>query len=174
MQRYRRRADLTQEELAERGGYSANYLSKLERDQRSLPKGVIRRLAAVLALRPAERGVQRPPLSAEQGRRRLFAGLCRYLRTVAGEAGTLLVLDDLQWAGADALDLLAALVTSGETPPVRILGAYRDTEPAGHPLAGLLADLARASLVELHPLGPLSDADVKQLLNGVVPADLEG
>ena len=36
--------------------------------------------------------------------------VARYLANMAGPAGTLLVLDDLQWAGPDALDLLTALV----------------------------------------------------------------
>ena len=40
LRRYRQRARLTQEELAERSGYSANYLSKLERDQRQAPPDV--------------------------------------------------------------------------------------------------------------------------------------
>jgi predicted ATPase len=97
----------------------------------------------------------------------------RYLRSVAGEAGTLLVLDDLHWAGADALDLLAALVTSPHTPPVRVIGAYRDTDPTGGALQTLIADLARASLVEVLPLGPLSDTDAEQLLADLVRADDE-
>ena len=37
LQRYRVLAGLTQEELAERAGYSANYIGKLEQDQRELP-----------------------------------------------------------------------------------------------------------------------------------------
>ena len=40
----------------------------------------------------------------------MVAAVVRFLANVAGPAGTLLVLDDLQWAGADALDLLVTLV----------------------------------------------------------------
>jgi predicted ATPase len=47
---------------------------------------------------------------------------------MAGPAGTLLVLDDLQWAGADALDLLATLARLPADVLVRVVGAYRDTE----------------------------------------------
>ena len=36
LQRYRVLAGLTQEELAERAGYSGNYIGKLEQDQREL------------------------------------------------------------------------------------------------------------------------------------------
>jgi transcriptional regulator with XRE-family HTH domain len=53
-------------------------------------------------------------LTPEQERRLMFGAAARLLANVAGPAGTLLVLDDLQWAGPDALDLLATLV---RTPP---------------------------------------------------------
>ncbi len=66
----------------------------------------------------------------EGERRMLFSAVSRYFRRVAGRAGTLLVLDDLQWAGDDALRLLATLVTSSEQPPIRLIGAYRDSEVA--------------------------------------------
>ena len=46
----------------------------------------------------------------------MVAAVARFLANVAGPAGTLLVLDDLQWAGPDALDLL---VSAGPRPPRR-------------------------------------------------------
>jgi tetratricopeptide (TPR) repeat protein/transcriptional regulator with XRE-family HTH domain len=309
LQRYRRLAGLTQEELAERGGYSPNYISKLERDQRQPPLLALERLATALGLADEERealraacpeqgrrqtpprgtplagrvrelaqirrhlggleppalllagepgigksrllaeaaahaatggwrvvqgGCQRraqdpyaplpdalarslrqlpgparaaaqevgwlglllPELAAgaggsatpvgvapggggalppEQQRRLLFASVAHYLRGLAGPAGTLLVLDDLQWAGADALDLLAALVTAAEPPPIRLIAAYRDSEaPAASSLGGLIADLARASLVRVLPLGPLSAAEAEQLLADLLPDADEG
>jgi hypothetical protein len=49
------------------------------------------------------------------------------------------VLDDLQWAGADALELLASLLQA-PARPLRVLGAYRSTEVAPQsPLAVALA-----------------------------------
>src|SRR5262249_62039473 len=78
----------------------------------------------------AETGVVSTPpwtLPAEQERRLMFAAVAQYLANIAGPAGTLLVLDDLHWAGPDAFDLLQALVHApGECPP-RLLGAYRAT-----------------------------------------------
>ena len=90
---------------------------------------------------------QLPP---EQERRLMFAAVGRYLANLAGPSGTLLVLDDLQWAGQDALDLLAALLrapTSQTGRHLRVVAAYRSTEvrPAD-PLGMLLADLAREEL----------------------------
>jgi tetratricopeptide (TPR) repeat protein len=118
-------------------------------------------------------------LSPEQERRLLFAAVARLLANVAGPAGTLLVLDDLHWAGPDALDLLAALLRTPPTAPtlaatgmgsagvgvLRVVAAYRDTEvrPAD-PMGLLLADLAQAGLVRHHPLGPLAMTDAAALL----------
>ena len=306
LRRYRRLARLTQEELADRSGYSANYIGKLERDQRQPPLVAIERLAGVLGLGTTQRdelqaarsyhgtlemepglaplvgrGLEliqvgrhlagrEPPVlllagepgigktrlldeaaaqgaqsgwrvvqsgcqsraqdpytpltdalarsllelpererttaltdsrwlrlllpeltmatrgqpdsgidldaptetgfHREQQRRLLFAAVASYLRGVADTAGTLLVLDDLQWAGADALDLLATLITPSESPPIRLIGAYRDSEAAADgPLGGFVADLARSSLVRVVSLGPLSDEEAQQLLTDLVP-----
>ncbi|HEX6510251.1 MAG TPA: AAA family ATPase, partial [Chloroflexota bacterium] len=299
LQRYRYRAHLTQAELAERAGYTANYIGKLERDQRQLPLAVIEAVAVALELSVAERedlraaptrqgGVDassaqralagredevallqrhlvgmgppallfagepgigktrlldeaatlavdqgfvvisgrcqrrdedpydpltdalahsirelpdptrtlvvedapwltlllpeltpladlRPPvpggidLPAEQRRRLLFAAVAGYLRRIAGRAGTLLLLDDLQWAGPDALDLLALLLTAPSAPPIRLIGAYRDSDTAPDaPLADLVADLARSALVQVQPLHPLPPSDAEALLSDLL------
>jgi hypothetical protein len=49
-------------------------------------------------------------LPSHQERRLVLAAVGQLLATLAGSAGTLLLLDDLQWAGQDALNLLAAVV----------------------------------------------------------------
>ncbi len=53
-------------------------------------------------LEPPRTGI----LAPEQERRLIHAAVARLLANVAGPAGALLVLDDLQWAGPDALDLI--------------------------------------------------------------------
>ena len=88
---------------------------------------------------------------------------------MAGPAGTLLVLDDLHWAGPDAVDLLAALLAAAGSPPLRVIGAYRDSETPAR-LDEFAADLARASLVRVLPLGPLTDDDAGRLLLQLAPA----
>jgi transcriptional regulator with XRE-family HTH domain/tetratricopeptide (TPR) repeat protein len=298
LQRYRMLAGLTQEELAERAGYSANYIGKLEQDQRELPAAAADRLAEVLGLADQDRAALRAarerrqggrelsarllvgrdaemaqirqllagagppvlllagepgmgktrlleeaasraagggwgvarggclrraqdayaPLSGaladalqwlpagqraealrqagradlllpelalsggpgpgegeapgevqpEQQRRLLVSSAGRLLRAVAGPAGTLLVLDDLHWAGPDAVDLLAALLAAAGPPPLRVIGAYRDSETAAR-LDEFVADLARASLVRVLPLGALTDADAGRLLLQLAP-----
>jgi predicted ATPase len=118
-------------------------------------------------------------LPPEHRRRLLFAAVTDYLHAVAGAAGTLLVLDDLQWAGEDALDLLAssALIERGQAlmrpdaKRLRVIGAYRDTEPlVGSPLGEFVAELARGSSVRMLSLGPFSDAWAEKLLLGQISA----
>ena len=298
LQRYRVLAGLTQEELAERAGYSGNYIGKLEQDQRELPAAAADRLAAVLGLADQDRAALRAarerrqggrelparllagrdaemaqirqflagagppvlllagepgmgktrlleeaasraagggwgvvrggclrraqdayaPLSGalddalqrlpdgqraealrqagqvdlllpelalsggpgpgeggaptrfqpEQQRRLLVSSAGRLLHALAGPAGTLLVLDDLHWAGPDVVDLLAALLAAAGSSPLRVIGAYRDSETPAR-LDEFVADLARASLVRVLPLGPLTDADAGRLLLQLAP-----
>lgn len=114
--------------------------------------------------------LQVPP---EQERRLLFAAVARYLTTIAGSAGTLLVLDDLQWAGADAFDLLQTLLHS--SPSLRVIGAYRDTELSMHdPLSTLIADFAREGILTQVELGPLAIEEARALLRAILAESSEG
>jgi predicted ATPase len=103
-------------------------------------------------------------LPPEQERRLMFDAVRRFLANAAGPAGTLLLLDDLQWAGADALELLAALMRQAGDPPLRVVGAYRDTDVAPeHPLTPTLAELADAGLAMRKPVPPLAQREAQEL-----------
>ncbi|WIG59112.1 MAG: hypothetical protein OJF49_001859 [Ktedonobacterales bacterium] len=125
-----------------------------------------------------ERGLVAEPawtLAPEQERRLMFAAVARYLGNVAGPAGTLLALDDLHWAGIDALDLLMALVRGPLGAPVRLIGAYREAEtPPDGPLAAMLADLAHAGMVRQLALGPLAEDEATTLVGGLLPEGRRG
>ncbi len=111
-------------------------------------------------------------LPPEQERRLLFAAVRRFLANSAGRAGVMLLLDDLQWSGADALDLLASLLRSPGERPLRVIGAYRSTEVRPSDLLGtLLADLAASERVTQHLLGPLDRQSAHALLHRVLGAD---
>src|SRR5262252_5172210 len=75
LQRYRVLAGLTQEELAGRAGYSANYIGKLERDLRELPAAAADRLADVLGLADQDRSELRAARERRGGGRGQPAGL---------------------------------------------------------------------------------------------------
>jgi tetratricopeptide (TPR) repeat protein/transcriptional regulator with XRE-family HTH domain len=114
-------------------------------------------------------------LPSEQERRLMFGSVARYLTNGAGPAGTLLVLDDLHWAGSDALDLLQALVRDQVERPLRVLGAYRDTDIAQQdPLAHLAADLTREGRARRAELSPLGEAEAAALLAHLLPETEEG
>jgi tetratricopeptide (TPR) repeat protein/transcriptional regulator with XRE-family HTH domain len=130
---------------------------------------------ALLLPELAERGLLPAPswaLPPEQERRLMFAAVARYLTNAAGPAGTVLVLDDLQWAGQDALDLLAALVrtpSASSAPPLHIVAGYRDADtPPSSPLAILLADLAREGLATKRTLAPLAAEEAKHLIASLI------
>lgn len=104
-------------------------------------------------------------LAPEQERRLMFAAVARFLANVSGPSGALLLLDDLHWAGVDALDLLGALLREPHSAPIRVIAAYRDTDvAAGDPLPMLLGDLAREELAASVPLAPLDHANATKLL----------
>ncbi|HWE64277.1 MAG TPA: AAA family ATPase [Chloroflexota bacterium] len=108
-------------------------------------------------------------LSPEQERRLMVEAVAQLLANVAGPAGTLLVLDDLQWANPDALDLLATLVRAASAAPLRVIGAYRDTEVhAQDPLAVTLADLIHAGLAARRLLDPLAPQEAAQLVADIL------
>jgi tetratricopeptide (TPR) repeat protein/transcriptional regulator with XRE-family HTH domain len=108
-------------------------------------------------------------LPPEQERRLMFAAVRRFIANVAGPQGTLLVLDDLQWAGADALDLLNTLIRSSASVSLRVVGAYRSSEVRPQdPLAVTLADLASAGLASQQRLGPLAPQEASALLQHVL------
>jgi tetratricopeptide (TPR) repeat protein/transcriptional regulator with XRE-family HTH domain len=107
-------------------------------------------------------------LPPEQERRLMFSAVRLYLANIANAMGTLVILDDLQWAGMDALDLLMALVRSTDQPPLRLLCAYRDSEVGpGHTLASPIADLAHARLATQVELRPLGRSEATDLLTAV-------
>ncbi len=108
-------------------------------------------------------------LPPAQERRLIRDAVARFLANVAGPAGTLLLLDDLQWADGDALDVLASLAPSAAATPLRVVAAYRDTELSPqHPLSLVLADLSHAGLVVRHALAPLAIAAAAALFDSAL------
>ncbi len=89
------------------------------------------------------------------------AAVMRFVTNVAGPAGSLLALDNLQDADDAALDRLARLVQLAADVPVRIVAAYRDPAPR---LDSLLSRLAHEQLIRHVTLGPLSRGDAGVLL----------
>ena len=107
-------------------------------------------------------------LTASQERRLVCEAVAASLRDAGGSRGTLLLLDDLQWAEADAVELLATLVRTSDSR-LRLVGAYRDSEvKTDGVLAGWMADLASTGLVEHRVLPSLSGEESRRLVDSLL------
>ncbi|GIF18221.1 DNA-binding SARP family transcriptional activator [Actinoplanes tereljensis] len=108
-----------------------------------------------------------PVLGGE--RYRLHRAVRGLLEAAAGRAGLLVVLDDLHWADHGSAELLEFLLRHPPAGPVQFAVAYRPRQ-----LPGRLQDsLGRAVLdgvVQLLELGPLTRADIDELLPERLPA----
>jgi predicted ATPase len=99
----------------------------------------------------------------------LGEGLLRLLRTLAGERGCLVVLEDLHWADGESLAVLEYLADNVTAERVALLGTFRpeDDAAAGVPIARLAGRRA-AHVVELRRLG---DAETVRLARACLGAD---
>jgi DNA-binding winged helix-turn-helix (wHTH) protein/tetratricopeptide (TPR) repeat protein len=105
-----------------------------------------------------------PAIQSDQERFRLFDSITCFLRCVASNDGTqILVLDDLQWADTPSLRLIEFLAHEMADAPILVLGSYREDE-AAHPLSETLGVLARRSLFEQLSLKGLTAPEITRIL----------
>jgi class 3 adenylate cyclase len=124
-------------------------VSALRRFTRTQPAEIERlfdgaaRLASVLL---PELGLSGPLSAAAVGAEDLAASLWHVLARLPG---AVFVLEDVHWADADSLRLLAYLAREIGDLRLFLVATYRTDElHRRHPLAGLMADLSRARLSE--------------------------
>ena len=101
-----------------------------------------------------------------------FDAIVDRLASIATRAALLLVVEDLHWADAASLDLLAYLGPKLQNLRVLIVASVRGDElPAAHPTAGAVAKIARnarAGRIDLAPLrGSELRAFIDEALDGV-------
>ena len=98
-------------------------------------------------------------------RYKLFSAAATLLVDAAARAPVLIVLDDLHWADASSLRLLAHLARYSDPAPLLILGTFRDTDLQHAPhLADALVDLNREHLDERIALTGLDERAVGELI----------
>jgi class 3 adenylate cyclase len=104
----------------------------------------------------------------------LFAAVVGFLSLASEHHPIVLVLDDLQWADADSLELLRHVIAADQPMAVLVLGTYRDTElsPA-HPLMTTLAALHRQVKVKRLPLTGLDAPAVVSFMEEVARHSLD-
>ncbi|MCZ4316186.1 AAA family ATPase [Comamonadaceae bacterium G21597-S1] len=108
-------------------------------------------------------------LDNAQSRFRLFDAVVGFLRRAAQRAPLLLVFEDLHWADATSLRLLAFLASELDDCALLVLGTYRDTELSrAHPLVDTLAELARSPAFGRIALGGLSGAETEAFMSATI------
>jgi predicted ATPase/DNA-binding CsgD family transcriptional regulator len=106
------------------------------------------------------------PLAPTEARFRVYDTLARLVSGAHREA-TLLVLDDLQWADAASLELLAFIARTLEQEPLLVVGTAREVG-LDHPLGHALADVERKLTVHRLRLTPLGDEAIALLIEDLL------
>ncbi|WP_239470439.1 trifunctional serine/threonine-protein kinase/ATP-binding protein/sensor histidine kinase [Archangium violaceum] len=166
---------LTQQLLAAPGEELARWRERLSEAWGELGQvlvDVVPQLERVVGRQPAV-----PELPASESKLRFHRVCQKFLGVFATPEHPLVVfLDDLQWADLASLELLRHLLIHPETPPLLLIGAFRDNEvSASHPLALALAELrvAGVRMTDLQ-LEPLSREHIQQLVADSLPGAGEG
>ena len=121
-------------------------------------------------LRDLEPGLPAPAQPhASEAHFRLYDAVVRVLHAHAEGRPVVLVIDDLQWADADSLELMRFLAANLDDARLLLVGTYRDVElTEGHPLAALLPALAREDAVERLAVPSLGPAETAVLVEQFV------
>jgi predicted ATPase/DNA-binding SARP family transcriptional activator len=111
-----------------------------------------------------------PPLAAPGAQSRFFEGVCRVLLAVCeGPSPGVLFIDDVHWADASSLDLLAYLVR--RLRPGRrlcvVLTWRGEQVPTDHRLRGLLTEAQQARAATVVRLSRLDRAAVEELVGAI-------
>ncbi|WP_176921192.1 ATP-binding protein [Pseudonocardia oroxyli] len=115
-----------------------------------------------------------PPVDAAVARARLHAGFAQVLAAAAHRRPTLVVLDDLHWAGPQTLAVLGHLARTGLPARAVVIGTFRDTgDERSDPLDRCLADLRRHDTVTRLPLAGLDEGAVARFVAGAVGHPLD-
>jgi class 3 adenylate cyclase/tetratricopeptide (TPR) repeat protein len=108
---------------------------------------------------------------AETERYLMFEAVTGLLATASKQRPVVLILDDLQWAGAPEFLLFKHIVRSGLPMRLLIIGTYRDSEKSR--MAAMLADLRGEPGIERIALRGLDEEGVVKFVMAAVGHDLD-
>jgi DNA-binding SARP family transcriptional activator len=101
----------------------------------------------------------------------VFDAATGFLVRAAAERPLVVLFDDLHWANAATLQLLAFLASTVASVPLLVVGTYRENEVASSDALGaLLAELARVRAARIG-LGRLADDDAAALAVALLATD---
>lgn len=132
---------------------------------------------AASVFQPGSPGDIRPPTDGEGARLALFERLTEVVRDKAERGALCLVFDDLHWADPSTLLALQHVIGRLRHQEVVFLLTYRPCDAAQAPfLTELVASLVRDDAGQVVSLGPLSEHEVRLLLEsaGLVLPGSEG
>jgi predicted ATPase len=111
----------------------------------------------------ADTGIATPGLSQERLKRELVT----LLQELARRETVVIVLDDLHWADASTIDMLAYAATRYAAQRVLIVGTYRpaDLRASNHPFLALKLELQGHALLRELPMPFLTRTDVESYLS---------
>ncbi len=105
----------------------------------------------------------------DQARRYLFSSIRDVLAGMGRSRPLFLLLDDVHWADEQTLLLLEQLGDELNNLPILVVGTYIEAElTTARPLRATIEKLHRRHLVERIRVGPLSEDDLRVLLEAIV------
>lgn len=94
-----------------------------------------------------------------------FSAIAEALRRFSARKTLLLSIEDIHWADLSTLECLCYLARKLERSPVLIVLTYRpESVERRHPMVPILSQLLRERLLETITIGPLSDAEIRLLI----------
>lgn len=107
-----------------------------------------------------------PIIEPEAAQFRLFNTMFNVLRDASSSTPLLVLLEDLNWADAQTLQLIEFVAVRIRLTRVLLVGTYRDVELSRkHPLSATLAELARARGYERIAIKRFSAAELRAYLD---------
>ncbi|MGH2408007.1 MAG: ATP-binding protein, partial [Candidatus Limnocylindrales bacterium] len=150
----RRRAEIGEGEGAEATLEKVRAMLRTYVPDEDEQRGIEPAILALLGLEGAQ----------EMERGELFAAWRMLFERVAATGTAVLVIEDLQWADAGLIDFLESLVTWSRNHPILVITLARPELLETRPGWGG----GQRNFTSLH-LEPLADADMRKLLDGLVP-----
>ncbi len=113
-------------------------------------------------------------LPPEQARLRLYEAVGMFLVAIAAPHGSLLLLDDLQWADTATLDLLCYVARAQPNARLLVLGAYREGEVTHRPaFERALTELNRLRQLTIITPGSLTEPDLSAFATNALGAPVD-
>ncbi|MEJ7707244.1 MAG: AAA family ATPase [Nocardioidaceae bacterium] len=148
---------------------------RLPAETATLAETVARTHPAVRRLMPGRRiTTDAEPRSAEPtDRADLFEAVHATLEHLARDTSVLMLVEDLHWADQSTREMLSFLFARRFIGPVAVVATYRsDDLHRRHPLRNAVAEWSRLPGVSRLQLEPLSDGDIRSLVQALHPTPL--